>query len=256
MSESLKITIITVVYNSVNTIRDTINSILNQDYNNIEYIIIDGGSDDGTIGVIEEYMDVIDYYISEEDKGIYDAMNKGILAATGDVIGFLHSDDFYPNNSVISTVVNSFIKKQCDAIYGDLVYVDSKETSKIVRCWNAGTYSSSKINNGWMLPHPTFFVKASIYSQFGLYNIELKQSADYKMMLKLLYKYNISVFYISMVLVKMRIGGISNMNLRQRLIANKEDSLAWTMNDLNKPFLIRFKKPLRKVFQFLNIKWI
>ena len=250
MNKLPKITIITVAYNSANTIRDTIKSISNQDYKNIEYIIIDGGSSDGTLEIIKEYPDRVDYYISENDKGIYDAMNKGIMAATGDIIGILNSDDFYPNNFILSNVAKSFYQEQCDAVYGDLVYVDIKDTSKIVRYWQAGTYTTAKLKNGWMLPHPTFFVKSSIYSRFGLYSTELKQAADYKMILKLLYKHNISAAYIPMILVKMRMGGASNVSLRQRLRANKEDGLAWTKNQLKRPLFVRIKKPLQKVRQF------
>ena len=250
MNRLPKITIITVAYNSANTIRDTINSITNQDYKNIEYIIIDGGSNDGTIDIIKEFPDTVDYYISEKDKGIYDAMNKGIIAATGDIIGILNSDDFYPNNFILSNVAKSFYQEQCDAVYGDLVYVHMQDTSRIVRYWQAGTYTTAKLKNGWMLPHPTFFVKSSIYNRFGLYSTELKQAADYKMILKLLYKHNISASYIPMILVKMRMGGASNVSLRQRLRANKEDGLAWTKNQLKRPLFVRIKKPLQKVRQF------
>ena len=244
MNRLPKITIITVAYNSANTIRDTINSITNQDYKNIEYL------NDGTIDIIKEFPDTVDYYISEKDKGIYDAMNKGIIAATGDIIGILNSDDFYPNNFILSNVAKSFYQEQCDAVYGDLVYVHMQDTSRIVRYWQAGTYTTAKLKNGWMLPHPTFFVKSSIYNRFGLYSTELKQAADYKMILKLLYKHNISASYIPMILVKMRMGGASNVSLRQRLRANKEDGLAWTKNQLKRPLFVRIKKPLQKVRQF------
>ena len=250
MSNLPKITIITVSYNSVHTIRDTIKSILSQDYNNIEYIIIDGGSRDGTISIIEEYSAYINYYISEHDHGIYDAMNKGIKVATGDIVGILNSDDFYPNNFILSNVAKSFVQEKCDAIYGDLVYVNIKKTSKIVRYWQAGEYSTKKIKNGWMLPHPTFFVKLSIYNRFGLYDIDLKRAADYQMIVKLLYKHNITVHYIPMILVKMRIGGASNASIFDRLKANKEDGLAWSKTQLNKPWLVRIKKPLQKVRQY------
>ena len=250
MSKEPKITIITVCFNSIKTIQDTIDSIRSQDYKNIEYIVIDGGSLDGTIGVIEENLDIIDYYMSEPDKGIYDAMNKGILAANGDIIGILNSDDFYPNQFIISNIIKSFKNQDCDAVYGDLVYVDEKNTKEIVRYWKADTYNTTKIKNGWMLPHPTFFVKSSIYKRFGLYNIDLKQAADYDMILRLVYKFNIDVIYIPMILVNMRMGGVSNMTLLQRLKANKEDSLAWKNNGLKKPFFLRFKKPLQKVRQF------
>ena len=250
MNSFPKISIITVVYNSCNTIKDTIDSILSQDYPNIEYIVIDGASSDGTIDIVKQYSKNIKYFISEEDSGIYDAMNKGIKAASGDIIGILNSDDFYPNNFVLSNVAKTFKIKKCDAIYGDLVYVNSEDTSKIERYWQAGIYSTAKIKNGWMLPHPTFFVKSSIYHRFGFYDTDLEKASDYEMILKLLYKHNISVSYIPMILVKMRSGGASNSTIFDRLKANKEDSLAWTKNQLNKPMFIRVKKPLQKVLQF------
>ena len=250
MNKNPKISIITVAFNSVKTIQDTIESILLQDYKNIEYIIIDAGSSDGTVEIIKSFGDKITYFISESDHGIYDGMNKGIKAASGDLIGILNSDDFYPNNFILSNVAKTFVNHQCDAVYGDLVYVRDYDKNKIVRYWQAGDYSAFKIKNGWMLPHPTFFVKKSIYDRFGLYNTELKRAADYEMILKLLYKQNISVKYIPMILVNMRMGGASNSSLMNRIKANKEDGLAWTKNQLNKPMFIRIKKPLQKVRQF------
>ena len=245
-----KISIITVAFNSAQTIKDTIESIISQDYNNIEYIIIDGGSTDGTIDIVKQHANSVMHFCSEPDNGIYDGMNKGINAATGDIIGILNSDDFYPNSFVVSNVVKSFEKHNCDAVYGDLVYVRPNDVTKITRYWQAGVYSTSKIKNGWMLPHPTFFVKQNIYKRYGLYDIDLKSAADYEMILKLLYKHNISVHYIPMILVKMRMGGESNKSFLNRLKANKEDSLAWTKNQLNKPIFVRFKKPLQKLRQF------
>jgi glycosyltransferase involved in cell wall biosynthesis len=250
MIKEPKISIITVSCNSAKTIKDTIESIISQDYENIEYIIIDGGSTDGTVDIIKKYADKISYFVSEPDKGIYDAMNKGIKAANGDIVGILNSDDFYPNNYILSIVSKAFSKNSCDAVYGDLVYVDKINISKINRYWQAGEYTTSKIKNGWMLPHPTFFVKKRFYNKYGLYNTEFKSAADYEMILKLLYKHNINVIYIPMILVKMREGGISNINLWNRIRANKEDSLAWTRNQLNKPMFVRVKKPLLKIRQF------
>jgi len=250
MNKPLKISIITVVFNSVTTIKDTIESIISQDYKSIEYIIIDGGSTDGTIDIINSYAKHVNYFLSERDNGIYDAMNKGIKIATGDVIGILNSDDFYPNSFVISNVSKSFQRYNCDAVYGDLIYLKANNISKIKRYWQAGEYSTSKIKNGWMLPHPTFFVKKEIYNRYGLYDTELKSAADYHMILRLLYKENISVYYIPMILVNMRTGGKSNRSLLNRIKANKEDSLAWTRNQLNKPFFVRLKKPLQKLKQF------
>ena len=250
MIQKTKISIITVSFNSAKTIKHTIESILSQNYNNIEYIIIDGGSTDGTIDIVKTYKEHISYFSSESDNGIYDAMNKGILAATGDIVGILNSDDFYPNSFILSNVVESFEQNACDAVYGDLVYVKSKNISKITRYWQAGEYSTLKIKNGWMLPHPTFFVRKIIYERHGLYNTDLRCAADYEMILKLLYKHNISVYYIPMILVNMRSGGESNKSFWHRLKANKEDSLAWTKNQLNKPMFVRLKKPLQKLKQF------
>jgi len=250
MNSNLKISIITVSFNSVITIRDTIESIIRQDYNNIEYIIIDAGSKDGTLDIIKEYKEHISYFISEDDNGIYDGMNKGITAATGDVVGILNSDDFYPNSFVISNVARTFEKQVCDAVYGDLVYVKFFDIDKIVRYWQSGQYTVKKVKNGWMLPHPTFFVKKYLYDKYGYYNTDLKTAADYQMILKLLYKYNIRVIYIPMILVNMRMGGASNSSIMNRIRANKEDGLAWTKNQLNKPMFVRIKKPLQKIKQF------
>ena len=250
MNSNLKISIITVSFNSVLTIRDTIKSIISQDYCNIEYIIIDAGSKDGTVEIIKEYDAHISCFISEDDNGIYDGMNKGITSATGDIVGILNSDDFYPNSFVLSNVARTFEKESCDAVYGDLVYVKFFDINKIVRYWQSGEYTVKKIKNGWMLPHPTFFVRNEMYKKYGCYNTDLKTAADYEMILKLLYKHNIRVFYIPMILVKMRIGGASNSSVINRIRANNEDGLAWTKNQLNKPMFIRIKKPLQKIKQF------
>jgi glycosyltransferase involved in cell wall biosynthesis len=252
LKKNYKISIITVSFNSVITIRDTINSIISQDYNNIEYIIIDAGSNDGTLDIIKEYEEHISYFSSEYDKGIYDGMNKGIAAATGDIVGILNSDDFYPNSFVISNVASTFEKQRCDAVYGDLVYVKFFNIDKIVRYWQSGNHTIYKIKNGWMLPHPTFFVKKHLYDKYGYYNTDLKTAADYEMIIKLLYKYNIKVFYIPMILVNMRMGGASNSSILNRIRANKEDGLAWTKNQLNKPIFVRIKKPLQKIKQFFQ----
>tara|TARA_B100000214_G_scaffold115562_1_gene81606 strand:+ start:6596 stop:7366 length:771 start_codon:yes stop_codon:yes gene_type:complete len=250
MSKNITISIITVVLNSVKTIKDTIESVISQDYKYIEHIIIDGGSADGTIDIIKRYSNNIKYFTSEPDYGIYDAMNKGIKVATGDIIGILNSDDFYPNNFIISNIIKSFEKQNCDAIYGDLIYVKSNNISQVTRYWKSGQYSISKIRNGWMLPHPTFFVKKDIYNRYGLYDTDLKSAADYEMILRLLYKENIFVYYIPMILVNMRVGGKSNKSFWNRLLANHEDNIAWKKNKLDKPILVRFKKPLYKLKQF------
>ena len=247
-----KISIITVAYNGQSTIKHTVESVSSQDYSNVEYIVIDGASTDWTIDILDYCKDKIDYFISEEDNGIYDAMNKGILASTGDIIGILNSDDFYPNNEVLSKVAKIIKDVDCDCVYGDLVYVNKGDVSKIVRYWKSGEFNMPKLNNGWMLPHPTFFVKKSVYKKYGLYNTDLKSAADYEMILRLLLKHKLNVKYIPEILVKMRTGGESNRLLWNRIRANHEDSLAWTKNQLNKPLFIRFRKPFRKIKQFFT----
>ena len=252
MFENPKISIITVALNSQSTIKHTIESIDSQDYQNVEYILIDGASTDWTLDILNFYKDKINYFISEEDEGIYDAMNKGIRAATGDIIGILNSDDFYPNNKILSKVAKVFEETNCDCLYGDLVYVDKGNARKIVRYWQSGAFKKSKLKTGWTLPHPTFFVKKEIYDKFGLYNTELTTAADYEMILRLLKKHEISVEYIPEIIVKMRQGGQSNSSIWNRLRANREDSRAWKLNNLYSPYFVRVLKPLIKLKQFFK----
>lgn len=247
----MKISIITVAYNSEKTIEDTIKSVVNQSYLNIEYIIVDGASTDGTMEIVNRYSDDITKVVSEKDGGIYDAMNKGVNLATGDVVGILNSDDFYINNDVIQKIVNSF-GESTEAVYADLVYVDALNTDKIKRTWESGYYHHGAFKKGWMPPHPTFFVKNEIYKKFGAYSLELRSAADYEFMLRVLHKHKIQVEYLPEVIVKMRMGGESNASLKNRLNANKEDKKAWKMNGL-KPGLFTFiRKPISKIQQFIR----
>jgi glycosyltransferase involved in cell wall biosynthesis len=252
MHSNPKISIITVSFNSQSTIKHTIQSVASQDYQNKEYILIDGASTDWTLDIISFLKDKINYFVSEKDNGIYDAMNKGIKVATGEIIGILNSDDFYSNNEVLSKVANIFEETDCDCLYGDLVYVDKGDARNIVRYWKSGKFSKKKLRMGWMLPHPTFFVKKEIYEKYGLYNIKLKTAADYEMILRLLHNDSIKVEYLPEILIKMRIGGESNSSFINRLKGNYEDNLAWDMNNLRKPPFIRFLKPLRKIIQFFK----
>jgi glycosyltransferase involved in cell wall biosynthesis len=250
MNKSPKISIITVAYNSGKTISNTIDSVLSQEYDNIEYIIIDGGSTDKTNEIIESYGEKISHYISEKDNGIYDAMNKGIQISTGKYIGIINSDDFYPNSNIIQKVVNKIKEEKSDCLYADLVYVDFENVEKIKRYWKSGEFNRTNFTKGWMIPHPTFFVSKEIYNTFGLYNLSLKSSSDYEMILRLLYKNQVSVSYLPEVTVHMRDGGYSNQNVWSRLRGNNEDLKAWELNNLKKPRFIRFLKPLVKVKQF------
>lgn len=247
----MKVSIITVVYNNVDTIGSAINSVLGQTYSDIEYIIVDGGSTDGTLDVIESYGHKIDLIISEPDQGIYDAMNKGLSMATGDIIAFLNSDDFYPGEQVIERVVAEFKGADIDAVFGDLHYVHADDTNKVFRSWVSGTYKAGSFLYGWMPPHPTFFVKKSVYTRFGNFNTALKSAADYELMLRFVHVNKIRINYVPEVLVKMRTGGVSNSGLKNRLRANLEDRKAWEINGVKPYFFTLFLKPLRKVTQFL-----
>ncbi len=246
---SLTISIITATYNSASTIRDTLDSVASQKGVTIEHIIVDGKSTDNTLDVVRKYKHVATL-ISEPDKGIYDAMNKGVNLATGDVIAILNSDDFYQNNFVLSTVMTVFEDFGVDSCYGDLQYVDQNNTSKIVRTWKAGAFNRKKFLTGWMPPHPSFFVKKEVYQRYGLFDLRLKSSADYELMLRFLYRHRISTHYIPKVLVKMRAGGQSNASLLNRIKANKEDQLAWKINSLKPWPFTTWLKPIRKIGQF------
>lgn len=205
----MKISIITVAWNSHETIKDTIDSVLSQTYQNIEYIIIDGASIDGTVKIIQSYGGKITEFVSESDKGLYDAMNKGIVLATGNVIGILNSDDLYVDEFVIEKVVKKFSKDQVDSIYADLVYVKSGSLDKTVRYYDSSKFDLLKFAYGWMPAHPTFFVKREVYEKYGVFRTDLKVAADFDMLIRLLYVHKISYSYMQDILVKMRIGGVS-----------------------------------------------
>lgn len=249
----MKISIITVSLNSVNTIEDCIISVVNQSYKNIEYIIIDGGSIDGTLDIIKKYESKISFWISEKDYGIYDAMNKGINSATGGIVGIINSDDFYANWSVIKEIVEFMSKEKVDSCYGDLTYVDRKNTNKIIRFWKSGKFRKSKFKIGWMPPHPTFFVKKQIYEKYGLFNLKFYMGADYELMLRLLYKHNISTVYIPKVLVKMRTGGENRPSFINVINNGISCYHAWKANGFRPKIIIFLLKPLLKVSQFLKI---
>lgn len=248
----MKISIITVSYNSAATIKDTIDCVLAQNYPQVEYIIIDGASKDGTCDIVRSYGDRIDFFRSEPDQGIYDAMNKGLQKATGEVVGILNSDDFYAHEGVLSQVMSIFEEEEVDSVYGDLQYIDPIQTEKVVRNWKAGPFELEKFLYGWMPPHPAFFVRRSCYLRWGLFDESFLLAADYELMLRFLYKYQISTYYLPEVLVKMRTGGTSNASLRNRLNANREDRLAWEKNGLTPKFYTTWLKPVRKIHQFIR----
>lgn len=245
------VSIITATFNSGQTVRDTLQSIANQTYPGIEHIVIDGGSKDNTLAVVSEFPHVAKV-ISEPDKGIYDAMNKGIKFATGEIIALLNSDDFYLSNNIVQKAVDLMQSEKTDTLYGDLVYVDPVDTQKISRTWIAGPFHRKNFLYGWMPPHPTFFVRKNLYDRLGHFDIRLKSAADYELMLRFLFKEKVSVSYLRQVMVKMRSGGMSNASLGNRIQANKEDREAWRTNQLHPYFFTLWLKPLRKLFQFFR----
>jgi len=246
----MRISIITVSYNSAATIKDTLHCISKQQYGNIEHIIIDGKSKDNTASIVNEYAHVR-RFVSETDAGLYDAMNKGLGMTTGDIIGILNSDDVYADDTVLEKVAVAFNDKDIHCVYGDLQYVLANNLNKVVRTWKAGKFNRNNFLYGWMPPHPAFFVRKEVYDKVGLFNTELKSAADYEMMLRILYKYEFNAAYIPSVLVKMRSGGISNASLRNRFRANREDARAWKLINKRPHFFTLYLKPLRKIPQYL-----
>lgn len=231
------------------TIKDCIVSVCSQSYPDIEHIIIDGASTDSTLAVIGKYNNSIAKVLSEPDNGIYDAMNKGIKMATGDIVGILNSDDFYANPNILEDVANVFEENKIDCCYGDLEYVGFNDTSKVIRKWKSRKFQNGLFRKGWHPPHPTFFVKKEIYERYGLFDLDLNISADYEIMLRFLEKYKIKSCYIPEVMVKMRTGGASNRNLKQILRANIQCCRAWKKNGYRISPITAIKKPLSKILQ-------
>jgi len=244
-----KVSLITAVYNRSSTIGGTIDSVSRQNYSNIEHVIVDGASDDGTLDIIKGKINDKIVLISEPDTGIYDALNKGISVATGDIIGFMHSDDFFSDDNVISDVVNSFTCEGIDAVYGDLQYVSANNTRTVIRNWRSGEYNYKKILFGWMPPHPAFFLRRNVIEKWGAFDTRFSISADYDAILRYFVKGKINPVYIQKVLVKMRLGGESNRSLIQILKKTKEDYLVLKKNNVGGVITILLKNAT-KLAQF------
>ncbi len=246
------ISIITSTYNSEGTLRTTLDSILQQSIQDYECLIIDGGSNDSTLEVVESYKKKFGVKlrtISEPDEGIYDAMNKGINMASGDVIGFLNSDDFYAHNQVLENI--SYHIKDVDAVYSNIIYVDPHNPTKIIRYWNTGTYPAKKgFRYGWHPAHPTFYVRTEIYRQHGGFNLDFKLAADFEIMLRFIEKHKIRTRYINDTWVHMRLGGATNKNLSNIMQQNKECLRAFRENGINAPTLYPLLRLLPKIKQY------
>ncbi len=246
----LKISIVTICYNSAKTIEDTIKSVLNQNYNNIEYIVIDGGSNDGTQKIINSYISQISYFVSEPDGGLYDAMNKGLKKCTGDVVGFINSDDFLSDKNVINEIARCFANFDTNIVYGDTRFVSREDKTKTTRYWKAGKYSEKKFKLGWMPPHLSTYIKKSLYDKHGYFRSDLNIAADYELLLRFIVKNKNSPFYLQKEIAVMRDGGISNSSLSNRFNSLIQVYKSWKINDLKvNPFII-VMKPLSKVSQF------
>jgi len=246
----MKVTVITVIYNNRDTIADALDSVCSQYGAEIELIVVDGASTDGTLDVLARYGSNISVLVSEPDRGIYDALNKGIGLASGDVVGFLHSDDLLADPEAIARVAAKFSDDSIDAVYGDLVYVRKDDPSRIVRTWKAGSYTPSRLARGWMPPHPTFYARRSVYERLGKFDTSFRIAADYDCMLRFL-KAGIRVAYIPHLQVRMRVGGASNKSLANIIKKSSEDFRALRKNDVNAVVALVCKN-LRKVPQFFK----
>lgn len=244
----MKVSVITVCYNAVSTIEATILSLLNQDYENLEYLVIDGGSTDGTIEVIKRYLPQITHFVSEPDQGMYDAINKGIKLANGEVIGLLHANDCLADQHIISTVVQAFNRTKADAVYGNLNFYSEK--GRLIRKWKSAACNRLLLETGWMPPHPTVYIKKNIFLKHGNFRLDFSTAADYELILRFFYRHKIKTVHVNKVFVKMLTGGISNKNIFSHVSGNINDLRAMKMHQLYAPFIAVFLKPLQKLLQY------
>ena len=246
----MKVSVITVCYNAVSTIESSIRSVMEQDYEDVEYLVIDGGSKDGTVDLIKQYLPHIHHFISEPDRGIYDALNKGIAKASGDIIGVLHANDCFAGRNTLRIVADNFKEKQVDAVYGNLVFLNEKQ--QIVRKWLSKPCKRTLLELGWMPPHPALFIKKEVYNRFGNYRLDFGTAADYELILRFFYRHRIKTHHVDHVFIKMLTGGISNKSILNHVIGNINDFKAMKMHRLRAPFVAIVSKPLQKVIQFFK----
>lgn len=246
----MKISIITAVYNNESEIGRAIESVLGQTYHDIEYIIVDGGSTDGTMSVVNSYKSRIATIISEPDKGIYDALNKGIALATGDVIGFMHSDDMFADATIVAQIAMAYTDSAVDTVYGDLQYVRKEDTSRVVRHWKSSPFELRQLYRGWMPPHPTVYLRRTVYEQYGVFDTSFRIAADYDFMLRIFRDNDRNTVYIPTVFVKMRVGGESN-SVKNYIRKWKEDIRALKRNKIGGMGVLAIKN-LSKLGQFLK----
>ncbi|WP_426328065.1 glycosyltransferase family 2 protein [Pedobacter sp. R-06] len=246
----MKISLITVVYNGEAFLQACFNSVMAQTYPDVEYLVIDGGSTDRTLNIIEENQSYIDYFISEKDKGLYDAINKGIQRATGEVIGILNADDLFAHADVLASVAKAFIDQpKIDGLYGDLNYIHPT-THKTVRTWKSKQNTFQDLKKGWMPAHPTLYLKRSLFKKNGDYALDLGTAADYELILRYFYTHKIEAVYLPVLMINMRMGGVSNQSVMSRVSAFVNDYKALKRNGVPHPLLVVIRKKLSKLNQF------
>lgn len=250
----MKVSIITVVYNNKEHIASCIKSVQQQSYNNIEHVIIDGNSTDGTKEYIQNNVNGKSIFISEPDKGMYDAMNKGIRNSTGDIIGILNSDDIFYDNEVIENVVSEFKRNDITALYGNIVFVKQNNLTDVIRTYSAKKFTPNKFAYGFMPPHPSFYAKRELFSKYGVYKEDYKIAADYELLIRLLAIEKIKCAYVEFFSVRMRMGGASNKNLKSVHLLNKEIVRACRENGIKTNIGLVYFKYLKKIFEFVNVK--
>ena len=253
----MRVTLITVCRNVAPVIREPLHSVLAQTHPDIELIVIDGASTDGTVDILQGLQATagrrgIDILVSEPDMGIYDAMNKGLVRASGDVIGFVNAGDLLMTPETIAQVVGAFQRSHADAVYGDIIMVDEHDIHKVHRTWLSGTYHRENFRRGWMPPHVGTFIRKSVYDRHGHFNTDLRIGADYEILLRFLYKHEVTAVHLREVLVRFRLGGMSNGSVRHILRANREVRASWGMNGLQAPPLLVTRKLWSKVMQFFQ----
>lgn len=241
---------ITVVYNSERTIARCLESIIGQSYRDIEIIVVDGGSTDNTIDEINRYKNKISQFVSEPDAGIFDAMNKGISLATGEILGTLNSDDVYASNDTIQDITMLFRSRSVDAVYGNLIYVNS--LGNVIRTWITGMYKTGDFENGWMPPHPSFYCRRQLFNDLGNFKLDFGTAADYELMLRFIHSNHLNVVYLNKIVVKMQIGGASNNSLTNMIRVLYFDLNAMRVNGIKYPFYTMIKKKFRKIGQYFQ----
>ena len=248
----MKISIITATYNSETSIKSALDSISSQDYLNIELLIIDGSSQDNTLTTVKSNYNGEVKISSEKDHGIYDALNKGIKMASGDIIGFVHSDDILASPNVLKDIASKFQNERVDGVYGDLQYVNKEDTSKVIRYWKSQSFKPQLIENGWMPAHPTLFLRKEVYEKHGVFNLDYKIASDYDLMLRIFSDPSLSFHYLPEVITKMRVGGASNRSLKNIKLKSTEDLKALKSNKIKSPYKVLLRKNISKIEQFIN----